>query len=244
MIRVRVFWTHAACRWGSSWPGSAACLRRRCRDTGVCKAGWACPAHPTSTPHTLRCCHWSRHQPPAGGNTIKESKPTVENVFLHWCSETQRGRQEASLILSPLIPGCCICSQCRRSPAVGNSHRPPVGSKQEVQRDGTQGCHFKITRCRIFWVWGTMVAVGERRRRRRRKLQRSPLVSALEASHSSCRPRADNREISTCYLFLFSSYLSYSLCEMLRVSIWMMRVQFPVSIFSYYCLSIQSNRNK
>lgn len=132
VITVRVFWTYAACRWGSSWPGSAVCLRRRCRDTGVCRAGWACRARPTSTPHTLRCCHWSRHRPPADGNTLKESKPIVENVFPHWCSQTKRSRQETSLISSPLIPGCCICSQCRRSPAVDNSHRPPAETKEEV----------------------------------------------------------------------------------------------------------------
>lgn len=56
--------THAVCRWGSSWPGSAECLRRRCRDTGVCTAGWVCRVHPTNTPHTQHCCHWSHRQQP------------------------------------------------------------------------------------------------------------------------------------------------------------------------------------
>lgn len=79
--------------------------------------------------------------------------------FFHWCSQTNRSRQEASLILSPLIPGCCICSQCRRSPAVDNSRRPPAESKEEVWTNSTQGSHFKIPCCGIFCVWGTVVVL-------------------------------------------------------------------------------------
>lgn len=63
--------THAVCRWGSSWPGSEACLHRHCRDTGVCTAGWVCLARPTNTPHTLHCCHWSHRQQPGDKETFK-----------------------------------------------------------------------------------------------------------------------------------------------------------------------------
>lgn len=52
--------------------------------------------------------------------------------FLTDAVRQRESRQEASLISSPLIPGCCICSQCRRSPAVDNSHRPPVKTKEQV----------------------------------------------------------------------------------------------------------------
>lgn len=62
--------THAVCRWGSSWPGSAACLRRHCRDTDVCMAEWVCLAHPTNTPHILHYCHWFHHQQPGDKETL------------------------------------------------------------------------------------------------------------------------------------------------------------------------------
>lgn len=55
---------YAACRWGSCWPGNAACLRRSCTDTGVCRAGWACLAGLTNTQHTRCCCRCS-HRPTA-----------------------------------------------------------------------------------------------------------------------------------------------------------------------------------
>ena len=48
--------THAAGRWGSCWPGSAACLHRSCRGRGGGRAGSACPAGQTGTPRTRCCC--------------------------------------------------------------------------------------------------------------------------------------------------------------------------------------------
>lgn len=51
--------THAADRWGSCWPGSAACPHTSYTSTGACRAGSACPAGPTGTPHTRCCCRCS-----------------------------------------------------------------------------------------------------------------------------------------------------------------------------------------
>lgn len=51
--------THAAGRWGSCWPGSAACPHRSCRGRGGGRAGSACPAGQTGTPRTRCCCRCS-----------------------------------------------------------------------------------------------------------------------------------------------------------------------------------------
>ena len=58
--------THAAGRWGSCWPGSAACRRTSCTGTGAGRAGSACPAGPTGTPHTRCCCRCSPRPTAAG----------------------------------------------------------------------------------------------------------------------------------------------------------------------------------
>lgn len=42
----------------------------------------------------------------------------------------------------PLIPGCCICSLCRRSPAVDNSLRPPE-ERSVVKNDGCGSYEFR-----------------------------------------------------------------------------------------------------
>lgn len=55
-------YAHAAGRWGSCWPGTAVCQHRKCRGTGVGRAGSVCPAGLTGTPHTHCCCHCSHHQ--------------------------------------------------------------------------------------------------------------------------------------------------------------------------------------
>lgn len=54
-------YAHAAGRWGSCWPGTAACQRRKCRGTGGGRAGSVCRAGLTGTPHTHCYCHCSRH---------------------------------------------------------------------------------------------------------------------------------------------------------------------------------------
>lgn len=51
--------THAAGRWGSCWPGSAACPHTSYTGTGAGTAGSACPAGLTGTPHTRCCCRCS-----------------------------------------------------------------------------------------------------------------------------------------------------------------------------------------
>lgn len=65
--------THAAGRWDSCWPGTAACRHRRCRGTGGGRAGSVCPAGPTSTPHTHCCCHCSRHLRAAGTRACRSA---------------------------------------------------------------------------------------------------------------------------------------------------------------------------
>lgn len=70
--------THAAGRWGSCWPGSAACQRRSCTGTGGGKAGSACPAGPTGTPRTRCCCRCSPHLRAAGTSRIQGSVASGE----------------------------------------------------------------------------------------------------------------------------------------------------------------------
>lgn len=99
--------THAVCKWGSSWPGSAECLRRRCRDTGVCTAGWVCLAHPTNTPHTLHCCHWSHRLQPGDRkywNIRKEEiflviKSSYKDRWLHIYATSDAFKEEQSSLI-------------------------------------------------------------------------------------------------------------------------------------------------
>lgn len=78
--------SYAACRWDSCWPGNAACLRRSCRDTGVCRAGWGCLAGPTDTQHTRCCCRCSHHLT-AAWREESDSDLTHTRRVGHWAQQ-------------------------------------------------------------------------------------------------------------------------------------------------------------
>lgn len=51
-----------------------------------------------------------------------------------------------------------------------------------------------------------MLVIIRGEKKEEEKLQRSPLASALEASHSSCHPRADNRDFNSLFVS-FSDFI-------------------------------------
>ena len=58
---------YVAGRWGSCWPGNAACPRRCCTGRGGGRAGSGCPGRPRDTPHTRHCYRSPRPPPPGRG---------------------------------------------------------------------------------------------------------------------------------------------------------------------------------
>lgn len=112
--------THAVCRWDSSWPGTAAYLHKRCRDTDVYKAGWVCLAHLTNTQRTRRCCHWSHHQQPADENPdFKESSHKKNSNSQIWESFIYLWFLTVVFVLYPID----FLQQVAHSIHLGQEHR-------------------------------------------------------------------------------------------------------------------------
>ena len=65
--RARPTGAYVAGRWGSCWPGNAACPRRCCTGRGGGRAGSGCPGRPRDTPHTRHCYRSPRPPPPGRG---------------------------------------------------------------------------------------------------------------------------------------------------------------------------------
>lgn len=86
---------YAVGRWGSCWPGSAGCPHRCYTGRGGGRAGSRCPGRPRDTPHTRRCYHSRRPQPPGRGDRHRGPDTTRHNVSilclrgqLAWRTET------------------------------------------------------------------------------------------------------------------------------------------------------------
>lgn len=117
--------THAAGRWGSCWPGSAACPHTSYTGRGAGRAGSACPAGPTGTPHTRCCCRYSPRPRAAGTRRVRVSAgspgPQAE-ARAGRCSHLQGTRPRAQTRLVP-APNTHTKPRKPRFPPIPQNHR-------------------------------------------------------------------------------------------------------------------------